>query len=245
MFYWFFEARQAPETAPLVIWLTGGPGCASEVALFYENGPFTINDDLSLRSNAQSWNEVANLLYVDQPIGTGFSKSSSIFHYDTNEDEIAANMKLFIDGFLEANPQYKGRDFFITGESYAGHYIPSIACHFVKEIPAGSLGLNFKGIAIGNGWVDPYIQYPQYAEFAYENKLVTFAEYEALKKGFSACQDMILNTTADWLLTLESAMHNLSKYNSKHCSFIAKYQQKVQFYSSFVPLCCSFVQIFA
>jgi cathepsin A (carboxypeptidase C) len=157
MFYWFFEAREAPETAPLVIWLTGGPGCASEVALFYENGPFTINDDLSLRSNAQSWNEVANLLYVDQPIGTGFSKSSSIFHYDTNEDEIAANMKLFIDGFLEANPQYKGRDFFITGESYAGHYIPSIAYHFLKEIPAGSLGLNFKGIAIGNGWVDPYI----------------------------------------------------------------------------------------
>ena len=157
MFYWLFKARNTAETAPLVIWLTGGPGCASEVALFYENGPFTINNDMSLSTNAQSWNEVANLLYVDQPVGTGFSKCSSIFHYESTEDEIAANMKTFLDGFLEANPEYKGRDFFITGESYAGHYIPAIAYHFVKEIPAGSLNLNFKGIAIGNGWVDPYI----------------------------------------------------------------------------------------
>jgi len=65
MFYWLINARSAAETAPLVIWLTGGPGCASEVALFYENGPFTINEDMSLKGNAYSWNEVANLLYVD------------------------------------------------------------------------------------------------------------------------------------------------------------------------------------
>lgn len=161
MFYWLFKSRSStPSTDPLVIWLTGGPGCASEVALFYENGPYTINDDLSLNPNQQAWNRVSNLLYVDQPVGTGFSRCSSIFHYDSTEDEIAANIKKFLDGFLEVNPEFKGRDFFITGESYAGHYIPAIAYHLVKEIPAGSLALNFKGIAIGNGWVDPVVQYP-------------------------------------------------------------------------------------
>lgn len=203
MFYWLFKSKNQPDTDPLVIWLTGGPGCASEVALFYENGPYTINDDLSLNSNAYSWNKVSNLLYVDQPIGTGFSKCSSIFHYDTNEDEIAANLFSFIQGFLTANPDYKGRDFFITGESYAGHYIPAIAYHFVKEITPGSLGLNFKGIAIGNGWVDPVVQYPQYAEFAYENKLVSAETYAVLKASFAECQNMINNSQENWLYALE------------------------------------------
>jgi cathepsin A (carboxypeptidase C) len=205
MFYWLFKSRGSPETDPLVIWLTGGPGCASEVALFYENGPYTINDDLTLNPNAQSWNKVSNLLYVDQPVGTGFSRCSSIFHYDSTEDEIAANIKTFLDGFLVANPEFRGRDFFITGESYAGHYIPAIAYHFVKEIPAGSLGLNFKGIAIGNGWVDPVVQYPQYAEFAYENNMVSFEMYLTLKASFAECVNLINNgkTQDDQVYALE------------------------------------------
>ena len=205
MFYWLFKSRGSPETDPLVIWLTGGPGCASEVALFYENGPYTINDDLTLNPNAQSWNKVSNLLYIDQPVGTGFSRCSSIFHYDSTEDEIAANIKTFIDGFLVANPEFRGRDFFITGESYAGHYIPAIAYHFVKEIPAGSLGLNFKGIAIGNGWVDPVVQYPQYAEFAYENNIVSWEMYLTLKASFAHCVEMINNgkTQDDQVYALE------------------------------------------
>jgi cathepsin A (carboxypeptidase C) len=205
MFYWLFKSRGSPDTDPLVIWLTGGPGCASEVALFYENGPYTINDDLTLNPNAQSWNKVSNLLYVDQPVGTGFSRCSSIFHYDSTEDEIAANIKTFLDGFLVANPEFRGRDFFITGESYAGHYIPAIAYHFVKEIPAGSLGLNFKGIAIGNGWVDPVVQYPQYAEFAYENNMVSFEMYLTLKASFAECVNLINNgkTQDDQVYALE------------------------------------------
>jgi cathepsin A (carboxypeptidase C) len=158
---------------------------------------------LTLKNNPYSWNEASNLLFVDQPVGTGFSKCASIFDFDTNEDQIAATMKLFLDGFLEKNPEFKGRDFYITGESYAGHYIPALAYHFVKEIPPGSLGLNFKGIAIGNGWVDPYIQYPQYAEFAYENSLVTFEQYLELKTSFVECQRMIDDPNENWLYSLE------------------------------------------
>ena len=204
MFYWLFKSKQAPSTDPLVIWLTGGPGCASEVALFYENGPYTINDDMSLNTNAQAWNQVSNLLYVDQPIGTGFSRCSSIFHYDSTEDEIAANVFTFLQGFLAQNPEYLNRDFYITGESYAGHYIPAIAYHFVKEITPGSLGLNFKGIAIGNGWVDPYVQYPQYAEFAYENNLVNAEQYTELKASFAECQNMITSSnSSNYIYALE------------------------------------------
>ena len=139
MFYWLFNSRSAdPSKDPLVMWLTGGPGCSSELAIFYENGPFTINDDLSLKVNQYSWNNVSNLLFVDNPIGTGFSKCSSPTHLDTNEDEVAEGIDHFIRGFIEQNPEFKGRDFFITGESYAGHYIPAVGAYLVtksKDLP--------------------------------------------------------------------------------------------------------------
>lgn len=74
MFYWYFPSRTSPETDPLILWLTGGPGCSSELALFVENGPFKIDErTLELSKNPHSWNHRANLLYIDQPLGAGFS----------------------------------------------------------------------------------------------------------------------------------------------------------------------------
>merc|ERR1711907_228091 len=65
-FYWLFEARKNPENAPVVLWLTGGPGCSSEIALFAENGPCTINKDgRTTKNNPYSWNKKATLIFVD------------------------------------------------------------------------------------------------------------------------------------------------------------------------------------
>ena len=162
MFYWWFESRNSAKDDPLVLWLTGGPGCASEIALFYENGPYQFNaDGKTLKMNPHAWNNNANLLYVDQPVGTGFSKAGSVTDYDTNEEEIADTMALFMENFLEKFPQLQGKDFYITGESYAGHYIPAISHNFFFK-NKDKLKINFKGMAIGNGLVDPYAQYPQY-----------------------------------------------------------------------------------
>merc|ERR1712178_269422 len=67
-FYWMFEATHKPRDAPVVMWLTGGPGCSSEVALFTENGPCSVNKDgKTTTPNKHSWNRVANVIYVDQP----------------------------------------------------------------------------------------------------------------------------------------------------------------------------------
>lgn len=105
MFYWWFESRSDPKNDPLVLWLTGGPGCASEIALFYENGPYQFEKDgKTLKSNPYSWNSNANLLYVDQPIGTGFSKAK-VTHMVTNEEEVAEDMAIFMMKFLEKYPE--------------------------------------------------------------------------------------------------------------------------------------------
>jgi len=65
MFYWLFKSRGTPSSDPLVLWLTGGPGCASEIAIFKENGPYTINEDMTLSPHAAGWNKISNLIYVD------------------------------------------------------------------------------------------------------------------------------------------------------------------------------------
>lgn len=188
MFYWFFNSRSRPESDPLVIWLTGGPGCSSELALFYENGPYTINDDLSLKQNPYSWNSKANLLYVDQPVGTGFSHAKDPTHYARNERMVAENFYRFLIKFLATYPSLSGRDLYITGESYAGHYIPAIA-DFIVQHPDSNL--NLKGVAIGNGWVDPYDQYPAYVEFAKLNNLISTPTYYLLTAAMKVCQGLI------------------------------------------------------
>jgi hypothetical protein len=74
LFYWYFQARKKPESAPLTLWLNGGPGASSMRGLLRENGPCSINPDSnSTSNNPWSWNEVSNMIYIDQPVQTGFS----------------------------------------------------------------------------------------------------------------------------------------------------------------------------
>ena len=116
-FFWFFESRSDPANDPVVLWLTGGPGCSSELALFAENGPCTI-DGTTTKSNKYSWNSKANLLYVDQPSGTGFSYGGEV--WDHNEKDVAQDMYVFVTTFLHQYEKYRNLPFFLFGESYAG-----------------------------------------------------------------------------------------------------------------------------
>lgn len=131
MFYWLFPSRNDPDKDPLVIWLTGGPGCSSELAIFYENGPMNLEKGEAV-INPNSWNNKANLLFLDQPIGTGFSKGS-IFNLPKNEEEVRKHFGIFITKFYELYPEFKNRPLYVTGESYAGHYIPFIGDLLVED----------------------------------------------------------------------------------------------------------------
>ena len=198
LFYWLFKSRNDKANDPLVFWLTGGPGCSSALAVFTENGPFTVGNDSNLIHNAYSWNEQANLVFVDQPVGTGFSKGS-ILDYATSEEVIASDFYVFLKGFLERFPEYIRRPIFITGESYAGHYIPAISAYIYSQ---NNTDVNLAGLAIGNGWVDPYLQYPQYNTFALENDLIGKTQSILLDGAFKVCQGLI--DTGVWLVAMEA-----------------------------------------
>ena len=197
LFYWLFKSRSDKTNDPLVFWLTGGPGCSSVLAIFTENGPFHVENDLNLTVNSYSWNEEANVVFVDQPVGTGYSKGS-ILDYATSEEVISSDFYVFLQGFLERFPEFKGRAMFITGESYAGHYIPAIGSYVYAQ---NNSDVNLVGVAIGNGWVDPYIQYPAYNTFALENGLIGKTQSFLLDGAFAACQGLI--NTGVWLVAME------------------------------------------
>lgn len=194
MFYFFFESRNNKDD-PVVIWLTGGPGCSSELALFYENGPFQFTKNkknLSLFLNEYGWDKASNIIFVDQPTGTGFSYTTDDSDIRHGEDEVSNDLYDFLQAFFKEHPQFTKNDFYITGESYAGHYIPALASRVHKGNKAKEgIHINLKGLAIGNGLTNPEIQYKAYTEFALQRDLITKDQYDTIGKLIPPCEQAI------------------------------------------------------
>ncbi|XP_008220190.1 PREDICTED: serine carboxypeptidase II-3-like [Prunus mume] len=161
LFYYFVESPHNSSTKPLVLWLNGGPGCSSlGYGAMEELGPFRVSsDNRTLYRNDYAWNKVANVIFLESPAGVGFSYSNTSSDYESVGDkQTAKDSYTFLVNWLERFPQYKPRDFFIAGESYAGHYVPQLAHTILSQnkITNQTKIINLKGIAIGNPWVDDY-----------------------------------------------------------------------------------------
>lgn len=193
MFYFYFKSRSAtPSKDPVVLWMTGGPGCSSELAVFYENGPYHITPDLKLEVTEHGWDTVSNLVYVDQPINTGFSYSDDPADEVHDESVVAEDMLQFLAEFVQAHPELDGNDFFITGESYAGHYVPAVSYRVFRAAQTGEFtGLKLKGLAVGNGLTMPEIQYGAYADYALAHDMVGSVAAAAARTVYPACRAAI------------------------------------------------------
>uniref|UniRef100_A0A453BVU1 Carboxypeptidase n=1 Tax=Aegilops tauschii subsp. strangulata TaxID=200361 RepID=A0A453BVU1_AEGTS len=177
LFYYFAEAELDPATKPLVLWLNGGPGCSSVgVGAFSENGPFRPSGN-ALMSNEYSWNKEANMLYLESPAGVGFSYSTDPSFYGGVGDSMTARDNLrFLEGWFAKFPQYKGRNLYIAGESYAGHYVPQLAQRMVEFDDKEKL-FNLKGIALGNPVLEFSTDFNSRAEFFWSHGLISDSTY--------------------------------------------------------------------
>lgn len=155
--YILVEAETDPDDKPLVIWFNGGPGCSSLDGFLYEHGPFRFkpyNGSAApeLVPFEYSWVKLANMLYIEQPVGVGFSYSTAAdttVDYTCTDDTAAADNLAAVQNFFVKYPQYLAKDLYITGESYAGIYVPTLAEAILQA--DDYKGAPLKGIAVGNG----------------------------------------------------------------------------------------------
>lgn len=209
IFHWLFEPDlgndainpQEDKSIPIIIWLNGGPGCSSMDGLWIENGPFRVKKSIDgtdaprVDINPYSWHKSGWAIFIDQPIGTGFSIVNPNCKWcDYVQNQTAVNMHMYsaLQSLLLIYPFLQERKIFISGESYAGHYIPSLAdyilqvnSHGVEE--RGEFYLEIGGLAIGNGWSDPIIQY-NFGQFAHNMGLISAREELSLRLKYSKCQ---------------------------------------------------------
>lgn len=152
--YWYIESMNDPSTDPVVFWTNGGPGCSGLLGLGTEMGPYIFNEDGSLSLNEFTWNKVANMLYVEQPAGVGFSTYSDDKDRYVGDDRAAQDNYSLIQEFMKRFPHRQSNEFYIASESFGGHYIPHLAKTILDQNTDNSL--NFRGFLVGNPYVDPF-----------------------------------------------------------------------------------------
>ncbi|KAL6552462.1 hypothetical protein OROHE_007826 [Orobanche hederae] len=160
LYYYFVEAQHSENTLPLLLWFNGGPGCSSfGYGAMMELGPFRVNSDgETLYKNNFAWNYAANVLFFETPAGVGFSYSNKTNDTSKSGDKrTASDNYIFLLNWLERFPEYKERDIYIAGESYAGHYVPQLAHTILLhngQAKNTTTIINLKGIIIGNAVID-------------------------------------------------------------------------------------------
>ncbi|GLJ42537.1 hypothetical protein SUGI_0881930 [Cryptomeria japonica] len=192
LYYYFVEAQTNATSRPLALWLNGGPGCSSlGFGAFEENGPFKFNGKV-LEQNKFSWNIVTNMLYVESPIGVGFSYSNTTSDYHLFNDTLTAQDNLaFLLNWFKKFSEYRDVDFYITGESYGGHYIPQMASLVLDyNKKSGITPINLKGIIIGNPYVDIEISINN-GEFQWSHGLISDETYQLTQT--------ICNNSKSWI----------------------------------------------
>ncbi|XP_024959840.1 serine carboxypeptidase II-3-like [Cynara cardunculus var. scolymus] len=181
-----------------------------------ELGPFRINSDAkTLFRNSYAWSNVANMLFLESPAGVGFSYSNTTSDYDHPGDKKTADdAYTFIINWLERFPQYKTHDFYIAGESYAGHYVPQLAYTILrKNKNTKQTVINIKGIAIGNAWIDDETCMKGMYDYWWSHAINSDATHDAIFKYCNFVNDSSTGMCHDSTSKAWDEMGEVNVYN--------------------------------
>ena len=215
MHYVFFESQNNPATDPLVLWLTGGPGCSSMSGFLLENGPYIFpRGEEELIINPYSWNKNASIIYLDSPAGVGFSYYLDQEEANTNDYITAHDNLASLISWFQKFPEFAFHDFYITGESYGGIYIPTLAYNIqLYNQATSSARINLKGIAVGNGCTDwTFDTTPALLTMGFTHALYGYEMYNNMTK-YDCIQENIPDECTDTMNNFETLIKNVDIYD--------------------------------
>ncbi|KAK9931514.1 hypothetical protein M0R45_018788 [Rubus argutus] len=200
LFYYFVESERNPAQDPLLLWIPAGPGCSGQLVFFFESGPITFkygdyNGSLpTLQDNPYTWAKGLNLLYVDTPVGAGYSYSTTQSGYAMDDYKHVAQLYEFLQKWLDAHPTFLENILYIGGDSYAGMSVPMLAQTIIDGNENGSIPLlNFKGYVLGNPVTDTVVDGNAKIPKAHRLSLISDQLYQALK---TSCDGEYVNVNS-------------------------------------------------
>ncbi|XP_010429239.1 PREDICTED: serine carboxypeptidase-like 10 isoform X2 [Camelina sativa] len=222
VFYYFIKSEKNPKEDPLLLWLDGGPGCSSLGGLLFENGPLALKSEVyngitpSLVSTTYSWTKMANIIYLDQPVGAGFSYSRTPIGKTSDTIEVK-RIHDFLQKWLSKHPQFISNSFYVTGDSYSGMIVPAL----VQEISEGNYicckpPINLQGYVLGNP-----ITYAEHEKnyripFAYGMSLISDELYESMKRTCKGNYENVDPRDTKCLKLVEEYHKCTDKINTQH-----------------------------
>ncbi|XP_021624958.1 serine carboxypeptidase-like 17 isoform X1 [Manihot esculenta] len=197
LFYYFIESQGDPERDPLFLWLTGGPGCSSFSGLILEIGPLEFDVDNykaglpELKYYKYAWTKAASFIFLDAPVGSGFSYARTPEGWNMSDSEYAEQSYQFLKKWLFEHPQYLKLQLFIGGDSYSGIPVPLIT----KKVIDGNEArvhphLNLQGYIVGNPLTDSIIDGNSRIVLAHRLSFISDELYEKLK---TSCNEMYVD----------------------------------------------------
>ncbi|KAF5275998.1 hypothetical protein FQA39_LY00794 [Lamprigera yunnana] len=183
-FWWLYETTadvQSITEKPLVIWLQGGPGASSTgFGNFAEIGPLDHNKNL----RDHTWVKDVNLLFIDNPVGTGYSYVDTFDALTTTNKQIADDLITCLEGFYQKRPEFRDVPLYITSESYGGKMAAEFALELDKvTIKEGSTRSNLKGVNMIDAWISPIDSVLNWAPFLLNTGAIDQQGYEAVEAG--------------------------------------------------------------
>ncbi|XP_016788102.2 retinoid-inducible serine carboxypeptidase isoform X2 [Pan troglodytes] len=172
MFWWLYYATNSCKNfseLPLVMWLQGGPGGSSTgFGNFEEIGPL----DSDLKPRKTTWLQAASLLFVDNPVGTGFSYVNGSGAYAKDLAMVASDMMVLLKTFFNCHKEFQTVPFYIFSESYGGKMAAGIGLELYKAIQRGTIKCNFAGVALGDSWISPVDSVLSWGPYLYSMSLL-------------------------------------------------------------------------
>ncbi|KAE8125970.1 hypothetical protein FH972_020729 [Carpinus fangiana] len=201
LFYYFVESQRNPALDPVLIWISGGRGCSALVSFFFASGPLTFklgdyNGSLpTLRDNTWAWTQGLNIIYLDAPVGAGFSYSETDNGYIMDDYVHMAQVYEFLQKWLNGHPRFQENQLYVGSESYSGLIVPMIVQQIITDSKAGSLPvINLKGYVLGNPLTDSFIDTNAKIPYAHRLTLISNELYESAETN---CNGNYVNVDSD------------------------------------------------